>query len=339
MLGMATEAVTSHRRSVSHSTVKHHLANARSKVGAAATAQLVWILAPRLPEPERTRGLGSLVDHGRQDARTRYAARLPLVRCAAHARSIVRATHPGEDRDRMASGSAPSGAKQRVGRRPLDPDPRPATPADQERWYRRAFGAPGDALRAALIVLVTAAVTGGLTSLGQQYLPDELRSLANASGTWFAVVMGALVVARPRPVPAIILGVLGLIVMNEVYGVVSRWRGFAYGGGLSSIWNLIALLVGPVAGIAATWLRSPRPALVALGASAPAAVLIGEGLYGLTVVSDTTSPAFWTIELAAGVGVVVVTAVTRLRTISAIGMLVGVSALGAALFYVVYSSL
>jgi hypothetical protein len=32
-------------------TVKHHLANARSKAGAATTAQLVWILAPRLPEP------------------------------------------------------------------------------------------------------------------------------------------------------------------------------------------------------------------------------------------------------------------------------------------------
>ena len=36
----------------SHSTVEHHLANARSKVGAATTAQLVWILAPRLPEPD-----------------------------------------------------------------------------------------------------------------------------------------------------------------------------------------------------------------------------------------------------------------------------------------------
>ena len=32
--------------------MKHHLANARSKVGAETTAQLVWILAPRLPEPE-----------------------------------------------------------------------------------------------------------------------------------------------------------------------------------------------------------------------------------------------------------------------------------------------
>jgi hypothetical protein len=35
-------------------TVKHHLANARSKVGATTTAQLVWILDPRLPQPDGT---------------------------------------------------------------------------------------------------------------------------------------------------------------------------------------------------------------------------------------------------------------------------------------------
>lgn len=239
----------------------------------------------------------------------------------------------------MPSGSEPSVAQRRQGRRPVDPKPRSAASADQERWLRRAFGAPGDALQAGLIVLVAVAVTGSLTSFGQQFLPDELRSLANASGPWFAVVMAALVVARPRPVLAIILGALGLMVMNEAYGVVSRWRGSFYGGGLSSMWNQIALLVGPVAGIAATWLRSPRPVLVALGASAPAAVLIGEGLFGLTVVTDTTSPVFWTIELAAGIGLVVVTAVTRLRTIGAIGVLVLASALGAGLFYVVYSRL
>ena len=38
---------------VRHSTVKHHLANARSMVGAATTALLVWILAPRLLAVER----------------------------------------------------------------------------------------------------------------------------------------------------------------------------------------------------------------------------------------------------------------------------------------------
>jgi len=46
------DRAAAHRLGLSHSTVKHHLANARSKVGAETTAQLVWILAPRLPEPE-----------------------------------------------------------------------------------------------------------------------------------------------------------------------------------------------------------------------------------------------------------------------------------------------
>lgn len=204
---------------------------------------------------------------------------------------------------------------------------------------RQAFGAPEQAIRAVLIVLVTAAVWGGLTSFGQQYLPVDVGSLANASGPWFAVVLGSIVVARPRLVLAIILGILGLIVMNEAYGVVSRSRGFPYGGGLTSIWNVIALFVGPVAGIAATWVRSSRPVFVALGVAAPAAVFIGEGLYGLTVISDTTSPVFWSLELAAGVGLLVIVALTRIRGIAAIGVLVGASALGAALFYAVYSSL
>lgn len=198
---------------------------------------------------------------------------------------------------------------------------------------------PAQVLRAALIVLGTAAVWGGLTSFGQQYLPDAMRSLANASGPWFAVVLGAIVAARPGLAVAIVLGVLGLIVLNESYGVVSRWRGFPYGGGLTNFWTQIALLVGPIAGIAATWLRSPRPVLVALGASAPAAVWIGEGLFGLTVIGDTTSPVFWSLELAAGVGLVAVIAVTRVRTLAGVATLVGASAFEAALFYLVYSSL
>jgi hypothetical protein len=52
VLVAGSEKAAAHRLGLSHSTVKHHLANARSKLGAATTAQLVWILAPRLPEPE-----------------------------------------------------------------------------------------------------------------------------------------------------------------------------------------------------------------------------------------------------------------------------------------------
>ena len=51
VLVAGSEKAAAHRPGLSHSTVKH-LANARSKAGVATTAQLVWILAPRLPEPE-----------------------------------------------------------------------------------------------------------------------------------------------------------------------------------------------------------------------------------------------------------------------------------------------
>lgn len=52
VLVAGSDKAAAHRLGLSRSTGKHHLANARSKVGATATAQLVWILAQRLPEPE-----------------------------------------------------------------------------------------------------------------------------------------------------------------------------------------------------------------------------------------------------------------------------------------------
>jgi DNA-binding NarL/FixJ family response regulator len=54
VLAAGSERAAAHRLGLSHSTVKHHLANARFKVGATTTAQLVWILAPRLPDAEGT---------------------------------------------------------------------------------------------------------------------------------------------------------------------------------------------------------------------------------------------------------------------------------------------
>ena len=51
VLATGSEKAAAHRLGLSHSTVKHHLANARTRAGVATTAQLVWILGPRLPEP------------------------------------------------------------------------------------------------------------------------------------------------------------------------------------------------------------------------------------------------------------------------------------------------
>jgi hypothetical protein len=47
---------------LSHSTQKHHLANARSKAGAATTPQLVRVLAARLPGPNGEAVLNRAID-------------------------------------------------------------------------------------------------------------------------------------------------------------------------------------------------------------------------------------------------------------------------------------
>ena len=51
VLTARSEKEAARRLGLSHSTAKHHLANARSRVGATTTAQLVWVLARRLAEP------------------------------------------------------------------------------------------------------------------------------------------------------------------------------------------------------------------------------------------------------------------------------------------------
>jgi transposase len=52
VLQAGSEKAAAHRLGLSHSAVKHRLARARARVGAETTAQLVWILAPRLPDPK-----------------------------------------------------------------------------------------------------------------------------------------------------------------------------------------------------------------------------------------------------------------------------------------------
>ena len=71
VLVAGSEKAAAHRLGLSHSTVKHHLANARSKVGATTTAQLVWILSPRLPGPSR--------DGDRSGSRAAFGGVSPLA--------------------------------------------------------------------------------------------------------------------------------------------------------------------------------------------------------------------------------------------------------------------
>ena len=87
-------------------------------------------------------------------------------------------------------------------------------------------------------------------------------------------------------------------------------------------------------GVAATWLRSTRVTLMAFGAAAPAAVLLGEGMFGLTVILATTGPVVWILELTAGTAFLVVFSLTRLRRFRPIALCIGFAVGGALVLYV-----
>ena len=56
VLAAGSEKAAAHRLGLSHSTVKHHLANARSKGGGGDDGAAGVILAERSPEPEGMAG-------------------------------------------------------------------------------------------------------------------------------------------------------------------------------------------------------------------------------------------------------------------------------------------
>jgi hypothetical protein len=169
----------------------------------------------------------------------------------------------------------------------------------ESAWPVRVFETRWQALRAVGIVVLAAVVVGGVTSPAQQYLPDALRSLANAAGPWFVVIFIAVRLARSPLVLSIVLGVVGFVLLNASYGVVSQLRGYPYS--VINVWTIVALPAGVAVGIAATWLRSRRKTLVALGASVPAVVLVADGIYGLTAIVATTGPVVWILELVGAV--------------------------------------
>jgi len=195
------------------------------------------------------------------------------------------------------------------------------------------------ALRAIVITVGIALAAGAITPFAQQYLPEWLSSLANASGSWTMIGLLAVYVSRARGLLAAVLGATALVLLNEAYSAVSSARGYPYVGGFASQWTYVALVAGPIVGLAASWLRwsRPNPLLVALAVAAPSAVLIGEGIYGLTLIADSTSPVYWCLQIAGGVAFVTIVAVRMLRSREYIALAAALTLTGAALFLAFYS--
>jgi len=194
------------------------------------------------------------------------------------------------------------------------------------------------ALLAVVVTLAIAVTAGVLTPFGQQFLPEEVSSVANASGSWTMVGLLAVYLSRARGVLAAVLGIVALLALNVTYGAVSSARGYPYSAGLDSMWTYVAVVAGPLVGLCAAWLHGSAPRLVALAVAVPSAVLVGEGVYGLTQVADSTSPVYWWLQIAGGVAFVAVVSMRMLRTPTLIAAAGALTLAGAALYYAVYTA-
>jgi len=188
----------------------------------------------------------------------------------------------------------------------------------------------------ALAVAAASLVLGGLTSFGQSVLPESLVSFANSASGWTILTFGLVWLARVRLPVAAALGLVSFVLLIEGYRIVSGWRGFFYAEPFHDTFTLIGIVAGPVVGLSAALVRSGPVPWKPVAAAPVAAVLIGEGVYGLTVVAGSTSPAYWVVQIVLGTALLAGTIVgARPRIMpSAIGAVSSLA--GAAVFIAFY---
>jgi hypothetical protein len=170
--------------------------------------------------------------------------------------------------------------------------------SDSGWWYQET---PRSALAGALVAMVGAVVIGGLTSFAQQLLPETLRSLSNSAGGWTMFSFLVIWLSRARPLLAAGLGVVAFELLIEAYGAVTGWRGYSTGAPFTSRWTAVGFVAGPVLGAAASLSRYGSPLWRALGVAPLSAVLLGEGVWALSAIANTTGILYWIVEIVLSV--------------------------------------
>ncbi len=186
-----------------------------------------------------------------------------------------------------------------------------------------------------LLVIAVALGLGALTALGQAWLPQSSASLANSGASW-AVVAFVLALFATGVGRAILWGLLGLAGLVGGYYLTAISRQVPESPASIRFWMLAAVIIGPLLGLAASWVRRGSPVTAALGTGAAAGLLGGESVYGLTAIAGSTSSLYWTIQLAVAVALLIALDAWRVREPAPIVLSVVTAAVAGALTALVY---
>lgn len=185
------------------------------------------------------------------------------------------------------------------------------------------------------IVVVASLVLGGLTSLAQGVLPDALLPLANSASGWTLLTALVLGWAALRAVPSAVFGAVSFVCLVLGYTIVSTLRGFYYS---PVMWSAVALVAGPFVGVAVNWLRVV-PWKAAVGAALLGGIGLGECIYGLTMVVETTGWFYWTLIGLVALALLAVVAVRRVRAVRLVATEFGLAFVVAAVFHLTFTAL
>jgi hypothetical protein len=156
--------------------------------------------------------------------------------------------------------------------------------------------------RAALLAAVVGVAVGVVTFVGQRSMPGQWNTLVNSGAIWLVPVF--FVGSRMRSLPwAAAAGVATLLATLAGYYVPYTLAGTPRSLFYVALWVGVALIAGPLFGVAGRAWRSDRRMYRVVGVAMLGGVLAAEGLYLVLVLGYVWSG--WSM-VAAGVVAVVV---------------------------------
>jgi hypothetical protein len=188
------------------------------------------------------------------------------------------------------------------------------------------------------IAVMVAAIAGAITPLAYWHLPESINSVANSSGPWVIVVFSTLFFLRVRGWRAAALGIVSFLVMDAAFYVVHQSFGRFYPHHYLAVWVGVGIVIGPVVGLCASWMRSARPMLQAIAVAAPSAVLIGEGIYMLERLPGN-STLYAHASVAVGAVLFAALAALRFTRLRMVALSFALCTIGALAFFEVYGLL
>lgn len=159
-------------------------------------------------------------------------------------------------------------------------------------------------------------LTGLATQIGQGFMPGQWNTLVNSGAIWLVAVF--LVASRmPTPVSAAAAATGGLLSTVATYYGAAALTGAPISLRNVLFWAVVALVAGPLFGLAGHWRYDERRMLRVAGVALLGGVLVAEGFYLLLVLKY-----YWSGWAMVSAGILAATLLAqqsdRLRTLAAL---------------------